>query len=667
MTENEADRLLRRTALHSPNDLTRTSTLPVASSVAASVTPSTPRGRLLKCLLVGGALYALFLMVWTASQMGLLHADGSKTTSTFHAIAREAKELQLMRTEFLLTTTGNEPEAQIATLVPPVHQHRPTEQTEENPINKQTSEIDPKEAIEEAEEHARSVKMLPADDKKKRRLKCVGWRSTGHCTPHGPREPENDKGCYNVVPNSVSGYCEVEDEDTGELFRVMKRYCASLRFDATFRCIEAPDFVKYQVESLEVVEKALVPGFALPNVVEVTNKPRDGIVMVVYPKLIASAYATIRALRSVLGCQLPIEIWYRQEEIRAGSEALAPLLEFATTNKAGVISFHTINDNWATGFGAKVFAVYNSFFERVLFLDADNVPVRDPTYLFKTQEFLDTGAIFWPDFWHPGHTIFNIHGQSLLWEILGTTFVNSFEQESGQLVIDRRRHAAPLDLVKFYTFQRPNPFTRLKLAYGDKDLFRFAWMKLNVPFTMIQTPPAIAGKVMNGSFCGMTMVQHDPTGEVLFLHRNSNKLTGQVKREVIYHRAEAIKNVREKMLKNGINHFPDQQAIDDEIARLSLTPAPTLEPLEPDGLPDPAMWTHLLSFNTTSRRGFYKIQPYRATPQFPDWQRCYGQRELGTNQHFYSQKFADLPFSGLEMHIRKFALEAEQIRQRKLQ
>lgn len=126
-------------------------------------------------------------------------------------------------------------------------------------------------------------------------------------------------------------------------------------------------------------------------------------------------------------------------------------------------------------------------------------------------------------------------------------------------------------------------------------------------------------------------------------------------------------NVREKLLKEGIDRVPDQQAVDEEIARLRSTPAPTMEPPEPDGLPDPAMWTHLLSFNTTSQRGFYKIQPYRATPQFPDWQRCYGQRELSKNRHFYTQEFANLPFPELEMHIRKFAHEAEQIRQRKVQ
>ncbi|KAH7485409.1 uncharacterized protein KRP23_4460 [Phytophthora ramorum] len=335
MTQVETERLLR------PRATSQAAPIPVVVSDPAATAPllpgaspasapaTTPRRRLLKCLLLGGALYASLLLFWSTSRMGLLNAaNGSGAPSTFRsavtAVVREAKELQLMRMEFLLTTTGSvdEPEARISTLVPPVREEKPTEQA---------STTNPKEAIARAEEHARSVKMLP-DEKKKRRLKC-----------------------------------------------------------------------------------------------------------------------------------------------------------------------------------------------------------------------------------------------------------------------------------------------------------------------------------------------HDANGSVLFLHRNSNKLTGEVKRKTMYHRTQAVKNLREKLLKEGINGAPDQQAIDDEVARLSLTPAPTLEPLEPDGLPDPAMWTHLLSFNTTSRRGFYKIQPYRATPQFPDWQRCYGQRELDKNQHFYAQEFADLPFSGLETHIRKFAQEAEQTRQRRVE
>ena len=36
---------------------------------------------------------------------------------------------------------------------------------------------------------------------------------------------------------------------------------------------------------------------------------------------------------------------------------------------------------------------------QVLFLDADNVAVRDPKLLFDSAPFLRTGALLWPDYW----------------------------------------------------------------------------------------------------------------------------------------------------------------------------------------------------------------------------------------------------------------------------
>ncbi|KAG3117653.1 hypothetical protein PI125_g3582 [Phytophthora idaei] len=91
------------------------------------------------------------------------------------------------------------------------------------------------------------------------------------------------------------------------------------------------------------------------------------------------------------------------------------------------------------------------------------------------------------------------------------------------------------------------------------------------------------------------------------------------------------------------------------------TPPPTLEPPEPDNLPDPAMWTHLWTFRNTSRRVDYRIRSYSAEPDFPEWQRCYGQRNISDNEHFYSQRIADLGFAGLETHLRRFAMEGAQL------
>lgn len=509
-----------------------------------------------------------------------------------------------------------------------------------------SSSADP---VEQAERHARSVKMLPSGETRQRNWRCIGWRATRTCSPYGPRLPDLDRPCAKVVPNGDSGYCELEDADSGERFRVMRRYCGSLKYDARFRCDDAASFANFHLQAQEVANKALVPGYALPN----AGSGRNGIVMVVYPKLLPSAYATVRTLREVLRCRLPIEIWYRPRELRNVDVELAPLRKLAenATNESE-ITFHEINDGWATGFTTKIFAITRSFFEGVLFLDADNVPVRDPSFLFDTTEYKENGAIFWPDFWQPARTIFGVNAHSLVWEMLDLPFVNMFEQESGQLLINLKRHAAPLELVSFYAFHQPNLFMKLTLVHGDKDLFRFAWMKLKATYHMIQSPPAVAGKVINGSFCGMTMVQHDAQGEILFLHRNSNKLLGGHPPKTGTARLEAIRRERNKRLRiqKGLNIS-------------EATPKPTTG--EPDGYPDPIFWTHVLSFNETSRRSHYVIETYNADPEFSKEQNCYGQRYIGSNPAFYAREVANLSFAGLENNVRRFAYEAVQLRHEK--
>ncbi|KAJ8557006.1 hypothetical protein ON010_g8961 [Phytophthora cinnamomi] len=201
------------------------------------------------------------------------------------------------------------------------------------------------------------------------------------------------------------------------------------------------------------------------------------------------------------------------------------LLE-SLVNEYGPISLRGISSDSVDGFNTKVYALANSGLDQVLFLDTDNTPVKDPTYLFTTQEFIQTGAIFWPDFWQPTNTIFNINKETLLWELLGIPFVDMFEQESGQLLIDRRRAAVALKVLQFLALRTPNHFQQLKLVHGDKDLFRLAWLKTGTSFHMIGTPAAAAGMLKGREFCGITMAQHDSEGEVLFLHHNGKKVFG---------------------------------------------------------------------------------------------------------------------------------------------
>lgn len=48
-------------------------------------------------------------------------------------------------------------------------------------------------------------------------------------------------------------------------------------------------------------------------------------------------------------------------------------------------------------FESKPFAIQWSRFAEVLYLDADNVPGRDPTFLSDTPQYAQCGAISWPD------------------------------------------------------------------------------------------------------------------------------------------------------------------------------------------------------------------------------------------------------------------------------
>ncbi|ETP25115.1 hypothetical protein F441_01992 [Phytophthora nicotianae CJ01A1] len=583
----------------------------VDTAIKLPASPRKCRQGMLRLMLVGSVCYTLVMLLWVVSSV--------------HDISSTSKSLPLSIVH--LFTNG---------------QHTPT-----------LEEL-------EAEAHALTVKTLPGGATVERQFKCIGWRATTGCSVDGARDVANDKPCNRRVEDGVSGYCEIEDVESGERFRVMQRGCSTVKKGAKFFCSDASDFANFHVKGRQVVEKAITPGYTLPNVDE-NEEPKAGIVMVVYPTLLASAYASVRTLRDVHNCQLPIEIWYRSDELMRVPGALEPLKGLAGKEVEGDITFREITDRRAFRFAAKVYALYHSAFDQVLFLDADNVPVRDPAFLFESEEFVRTGSVFWPDFWHPQYTIFHIMADSLLWQLLDMKYVNMFEQESGQLLIDRRRHTATMELVNFYTFHSPNHFDQLKLVYGDKDLFRYAWIKLNVPFYMIQTPPAVAGKVVNESFCGMTMVQHDANGDVLFLHRNSNKLTGRVKRQEINYEVEARRQARLKRLDQGLPTTINDEEVQAELENLMRTPPPTLEPPEPDNLPDPAMWTHLWTFRNTSRRVDYRIRSYTAQPDFPEWQRCYGQRNISDSEHFYAQKIADLSFAGLETHLRRFAMEGVQL------
>ena len=220
-------------------------------------------------------------------------------------------------------------------------------------------------------------------------------------------------------------------------------------------------------------------------------------------RLFTCAWIAIALLRRRLGCTLPIEVWYLgPEEMGPPMRALLEELDAHPVDALEVAKRHPVER--LGGWELKPYAVMHSRFREVLLLDADNVPVQDPAFLFDRPEFRDTGALFWPD-------IVRLSADNEVWAISGLPYRDTPSVESGQMVLDKSRCWPALSLAHWIN-QRSDNF--YEFLHGDKDTFLIAWLKLGQPYHLIRHRP----KRLEGTLC-----QRDPDGAVLFQHRNGAK------------------------------------------------------------------------------------------------------------------------------------------------
>ena len=224
----------------------------------------------------------------------------------------------------------------------------------------------------------------------------------------------------------------------------------------------------------------------------------------------ACAWVCVQMLRST-GCTLPIELWYR------GPAEMTPAM-IALLEPAGV----TCVDAWAAarrhpvrrldGWELKPYAICNSRFEEVLYIDSDNVALRDPAFLFDETAYLRHGAIFWPDrYVGPGSAFEWLKRET--WDLCGVPYRIEPEIEAGQLVIDKRRcwHAL---CVTMHLNEHSDFYYGFFL--GDKDTFHLAWRRCGVAYGLVPQRLINLG-------ASDAIVQHDFAGSPLFQHRNGDK------------------------------------------------------------------------------------------------------------------------------------------------
>jgi hypothetical protein len=221
-------------------------------------------------------------------------------------------------------------------------------------------------------------------------------------------------------------------------------------------------------------------------------------------KYFTCAWVCIRMLRHV-GCLLPIELWHLgPEEMSLDMTGLMRDLGVTCVDALEVRKRHPARI--LNGWEVKPFAIIHSRFAEVLYLDADNVPVVNPEFLFQTPEYASTGAVFWPDYGRLDST-------RSIWAICEVPYRDESEFESGEMVLDKRRSWQALQLAMHY-----NEYSDFyyKHIHGDKETFHMAWRRLGRPYAM----PSRGIESLSGIMC-----QHDFQGRRIFQHRNSRKWT----------------------------------------------------------------------------------------------------------------------------------------------
>ncbi|KAF0698271.1 Aste57867_11102 [Aphanomyces stellatus] len=365
-------------------------------------------------------------------------------------------------------------------------------------------------------------------------FECLQWQETKSCgvaTPRGELAPALvTRKCNDTIEPRRAGFCQVRNKTSGAILRFMVTTCHSVT-RRSYTCDLARAFSEFALRGQAYQHIPMATSLALSS----SSRPTRAILMVVYTKVLPSAYAAIRLLRAVHGCRLPIEMWYRPDEmVDIDTNRLVQRLVVHEN-----VHLRAIFDPRATGFYTKPHAIFYSRYDQVLLLDADNLPVRDPSYLFDEPLFKTHGALFWPDFWQPANSLFDVTAHNLVWQLVQMEFAVEFEQESGQVLVDRRR--APAALNKLMYLSTSGLLDALQLVWGDKDLFRLAWRNTGTSYHMMQRPPAIGGLYNEARcvFCGLAIVQYDPQGHILFVHRNSVKLDGSIdQQETITHLQE---------------------------------------------------------------------------------------------------------------------------------
>ena len=243
------------------------------------------------------------------------------------------------------------------------------------------------------------------------------------------------------------------------------------------------------------------------NVFHINNQTQgQGIILCVGNGQFKFAASTIRALREVLHCTLPIEIFF----IRDNDLSLAK--RSYLTSEFKDITLRKLEDyvgKYYTRFGGwamKPFAMLASRFTEMIMMDADVFFLQEPSRLFQDKGYKATGSLFFYD-----RTLFPNweKGPDWLRSFLSTASplvpntrwfkgTSSHEQESGVVVMNKKQ-----SLLGLLSTCKLNGITErdevvYKHVHGDKETFWVGFEIMQTPYAFVKSFGAVIGGMGRG-------------------------------------------------------------------------------------------------------------------------------------------------------------------------
>lgn len=210
------------------------------------------------------------------------------------------------------------------------------------------------------------------------------------------------------------------------------------------------------------------------------------------------------------GCTLPVEVWHMEDEISEANSAR--LARFGAVTRESRETFWLAHSGRHYAHGFKPHALVKCSFQHVMFLDADNIPLKDPSFILDSPEYREFGGVLWRD---RDHRLSDFHGRTFAtMNTLRTRFdlaTIPFAHESGQMAFDKKRCWRGLKLAE-YVNSRPAFF--YPFLYGDKNTYGFCFDALKLPYYTLPYPPDF---VRSRKFDSL-LLQKWNDGEPLFAH-----------------------------------------------------------------------------------------------------------------------------------------------------